>query len=147
MGRMTPTRTRGPILILTAALLAVGGCRASSSPSFAAVRTELYLGLGRPDGPDVSDVEFDAFVADDVVPRMPAGFTVVPARGHWRDASGQGVSEPSRVLVFVAPREAKATIEAIAHSYRERFHQEAVLRVEAPATVTFVTTRPVAATP
>jgi hypothetical protein len=143
---MTPTRSRGPALLVAAALLAVGGCRATSSPtSFAAVRTELYLGLSRPDGPEVSDAEFDAFVADDVVPRMPAGFTVVPARGHWRDASGRGVSEPSRVLVFVAPRAPDASIDAIARSYRERFHQEAVMRVDAPATASFVTTRPAVA--
>lgn len=103
-------------------------------------RTELYLGLARPDGGVVSDEEFGRFVAEHVRPNLPDGFTVVPGEGHFRTAQGRAVSEPSRVLVVFVPRadaDAQLRIERVRAAYRTRFMQESVLRVDDVSCVSF----------
>jgi hypothetical protein len=103
-------------------------------------RTELYLGLARPDGRIVSDEEFGEFVVDHVRPNLPDGFTVVPGEGHFRTAEGGAVSEPSRVLLVFVPRgdvDARLRIERVRAAYRTRFMQESVMRVDDVSCVSF----------
>ena len=52
------------------------------------------------------------------------------AAGQWRGASGQVVREPSKLVVLLHPRDAKAdaAIAALVDTYRQRFAQEAVLQ-------------------
>ena len=52
------------------------------------LRTELYFGMGRSDGSEISQDQWEAFVRDEITPRFPGGLTVVSARGQWRDAGG-----------------------------------------------------------
>lgn len=63
-------------------------------------------------------------------PAFPQGFTVIDAAGQWRGASGQVVREPSKLVVLLHPRDAKAdaAIAALIDTYRQRFAQEAVLQ-------------------
>jgi hypothetical protein len=109
-------------LLLAAALL--GGCASGGCPSQTVSR--LYLGRDSPQG-DVSDLQWEAFVADTVAPRFPNGFTVFDARGHWRGDSGAVVKEGTRVVELVRAEADAPAVDAIADAYRRRFAQEAVL--------------------
>lgn len=121
-----------PALIV---LLAFAGC---SSPG-AWSRHELCFGLSADAGrTSITDQAWQQFVDQEIVPRFSAGFTVFEAQGYWR-TGGETITEPARVLMVVAPdsRETRSKLEAIAKTYVQRFRQEAVLRIQTPAEVSF----------
>ena len=102
-------------------------------------RTELYMGISIPGGKIVENLEWEKFLSEVVTPLFPDGFTVLDARGQYREASGTIAKEPSYVLVFLYPRAnrriANAGIEKIRSEYKKRFSQESVLRVDVRKTV------------
>lgn len=104
----------------------------------AAVRDELYLGTATHDGQVAAD-DWKRFVDDVVTPRFPQGFTVTRATGQWQAGDGATVREASHVLAVVHPdgRSGDDAVRAIADAYKARFKQESVLRVRAPACVSF----------
>lgn len=130
---------RSPIasafLLLSLALL---GCQCPA-PANHWDRTEVYFGLSAPDGSLVSAADFQKFVDDVITPQFPAGLTIVDASGQWRNATGHIDHEPSKVLIILHPPGAdiQAKIDTIRREYRQRFHQEAVLKVTTPARVDF----------
>ena len=86
----------------------------------------------------VTDSAWAAFVTEIITPRFPAGLTVWPATGQWRDSNGRIRREPSFVLELVLPTHTDDTdraITGIIAEYKRRFRQEAVLRVRMPAYV------------
>lgn len=97
-------------------------------------RTELYFGRSIPGGGEVSDQDWEKFLADVVTPRFPDGFTVFKASGHYREQSGKIITEPSEVLVFlysVSRRtSSRRKIEEIRRAYKTQFKQESVLRLD-----------------
>jgi hypothetical protein len=103
------------------------------------LRTELYFGMSRRDGSEISEDEWQAFVRDEITPRFPDGLTVLSARGQWRDASGSVHRESSRVLVLIHQRgaEADSNIERIRKIYCERFAQDSVMRIDSPVRASF----------
>lgn len=127
-----------------AALTIIVGCRATEPAVRTMTRNEVYFGLSRPAGPAVTEAEFRQFVEVEVAARFPDGFTIVPAQGHWREADGDVVAEESRLLVLYSTTRADAAeVDELCRLYRERFGQEAVLKVSSPARVEFVAaTRP-----
>ncbi len=94
------------------------------------IRDTLYFGLSIPGGGDVADADWNAFADDAIGHAFPSGFTVADARGRWRGADGEAVSEPSRVVTIVHPDDgaSDAAIRAIVQRYRTTVRQEAVLR-------------------
>jgi hypothetical protein len=117
------------------ALLAVllAGC---APPCLFHRRSELYLGLRRADGTLVARQELEAFVANEVVPTLPSGFTLYEAEGRWV-ADGKDEREPSRVLVVLHrgdPR-VEAGLEQVRARYKQRFAQQAVLRADSATCV------------
>jgi hypothetical protein len=119
-------------LLLAAVLCAACGRDA------AWVRTELAFGRSMPGG-EVDDAAWTSFVAAEIAPRLPDGFTVVDARGQWRDPAGAVVAERSVFVIVVHPAsgDADAAIEAVRAAYRRAFHQQSVLRIDQPASVKF----------
>lgn len=127
--------------ILATLALAYAGCTSvAGSPTQSACRTgdamietQLFLGLSKSGGGQVSAVQFDRFVKDEVVPRFPEGFSVLDGKGFWLDGqTKRTISERSKVIVRLHPPDAAAdvAIDAIAGAYKTRFAQEAVLRVD-----------------
>jgi hypothetical protein len=105
----------------------------SSLSSVPVSRSEIYLGLSKPDGSKVSDAEFRRFIDTEVTPRLPDGFTVVAGNGQFKDSSGTIVREESRVLIVLhALEDARSSkhIEAIRTAYKAAFQQQSVLRVD-----------------
>ena len=106
------------------------------------VRTELFFGKSIPSGGVVTDGAFAQFLDHEVTPRFPAGFTVVPALGQYREAHGVIDHEASDILILFYPRgsvsDASKKIEEIRTAYNKTFHQESVLREEEqPSCVAF----------
>lgn len=134
-----------------AALLALGlaGCvtpqAAVTAPAACAVgdamvETQLFFGMSKPKGGAVSQRDWEAFVAREVSPRFPEGFSVIEGAGFWRDGTTQKtISEKSKVVVRLHERSAEAdrAIGAIVEAYKVKFEQEAVLRVDRPVCAKF----------
>ncbi len=107
-------------------------------PAKAMTRDVLYLGATTPDGL-VADADWSRFLEVVVTPLFPQGFTVVDARGQWRDASGTIGHEPARLLDIVHPADDASdhAITDLAAAYQRRFRQESVLRVTTPVCAAF----------
>ena len=103
------------------------------------LRTELFFGTAKPDGSAVSEDEWKKFLADEVTPRFPAGFTVLAGDGQFRNDAGEIIREKSFVLVILYPfkmrRSSRRKIEEIRRAYIKAFEQQSVLRVDFPQAV------------
>ena len=102
------------------------------------VRTELYFGMNMPGG-WVSDEDWNRFVRDEITPRFPAGLTVINAYGQWKGASGNIEGEPSHLVVIFHTADflSNSRLEEIRARYCAEFKQEAVLRADEAAVVSF----------
>lgn len=135
----------GPLALrsVAAALLLLGsvGCvdRRLVAPGTTTLqRTELYFGLSRSYGTDVTDAEWQGFVDDVITPRFPDGLTIVTGAGQWKE-SGKTIRESTRVVILLYEPgfEAFDKIEQIRRAYKVRFHQESVLRADSTQRVSF----------
>lgn len=103
-------------------------------------RTELYFGTEKP-GPDVSNRQFETFLATQITPRFPDMLTVYQGYGQFKDSTGRIVRERALVVVLFYPtgtsKSSNATIEAIRTAYKTAFQQESVLRADSTDRVSF----------
>ena len=108
-------------------------------PARAHARLELLFGSMLPGGQSVSEADWLDFVDAEITPRFPEGLTVLTGTGQWRNARGEIIREPARVLViwYRPVAQSEATIAAIRNAYRLRFQQESVMRVDGASCVTF----------
>ncbi|KHN50509.1 DUF3574 domain-containing protein [Pectobacterium fontis] len=127
----------------------ISGCSSLSRPSTAApstdaclvgdkqVQTTLYFGLNRPAGPAISETEWKAFLDGEVTPRFKEGLTVFDAKGQWLGNDGLVARENSKALMLIHGSDKERDIEALRTSYKSRFAQESVMRIDAPVCVAF----------
>lgn len=103
------------------------------------VRTELFFGLSRQDGPDVTEEEFQHFIDDKVTPRFPDGLTLLTGTGQFRDANGATAKEGSKLLILLYPfdSESNRKIREIQDEYINAFQQQSVLRADERSCVSF----------
>jgi hypothetical protein len=96
---------------------------------------KLVFGRSIPGGGTVSDSAWDSFMSEIVTPGFPAGLTVWHAQGQWLDPRGTTVHEAVVIVEVVHPagEPADSVFARIANAYRQRFHQDAVLRVTSTA--------------
>lgn len=127
-------RTFFPVLVLSFLL---AGCSTTDGSRWA--RSEVFFGLSRPDGPMITNAEWQAFVNEVVTPKFPAGLTIVDSAGQWRNANGRIEQEPSKLLVLLHPQNPaiEAQIDEIRALYCQRFQQEAVMKATSVALVVF----------
>ncbi|HET9765853.1 MAG TPA: DUF3574 domain-containing protein, partial [Thermoanaerobaculia bacterium] len=123
---------------LTSACSSAGAridCRPSEQP---AVVDSLYFGTAMPGG-SVSEQDWQSFLAEVITPRFPEGLTAWAAAGQWRNSAGELQKEESYVLHVVHGDEAKydVAVHDIVEVYKNRFQQEAVLRVRTPTCISF----------
>jgi hypothetical protein len=102
-------------------------------------RTELFFGMDRANDVPVSDAEFNAFVDTVVTPRFRDGLTMYDTDGQYLMDNGNLIREDGKVLVLLHDGSAarSADINAIREEYKQRFHQESVLRIDSPSCVAF----------
>jgi Protein of unknown function (DUF3574) len=128
---------------IIASQLLLSGCaslpQACLPPARAMISAEMFF--GRSVGSHVvSEHAFAAFLATEFTPRFPDGLTVIDARGQWRnDQRSAIIREPSKLvkIVFADEAQKRADLDAIAESYKRKFHQQSVLIALQPACVTF----------
>jgi hypothetical protein len=86
-----------------------------------------------------SEQEWTLFLDSEVTPRFPEGLTVLSGAGQWRGSDGVLAKEQSHILViwYKSTPRTSADIEAIQSSYKHRFDQESVMRVESVSYVSF----------
>jgi hypothetical protein len=127
-----------------AAALLLAGCsgvvREECPAGLHRARTaELFFGRDTGAVETVSDADWRAFVAAEVTPRFPDGYTVSDAVGAWRGKSGTTVGERSKRLFIVLAGNAgeEARLEAIRAAFRRRFHQQSVMLLEGEGCVSF----------
>jgi hypothetical protein len=120
-------RTPSTVLAAFGPLLVLAGCTLPGVPA-EATRHEIFFGLSRQGAADVTGEEFDAFVAKEIVPLYPGGFTIVPATGYWRGEGGATAKESTRVLILHAEEKDDAKLNKLCQKYAKQFGQEAVLR-------------------
>jgi len=91
---------------------------------------DVFIGLSKPDGRDVSDREWETFVAQYVAPRAGNGLAFVDRHGQ-RHARSTKPAGPCNEVVLLCSWDATATssIEAIRSAYRQTFQQECVVQV------------------
>lgn len=131
-------------------VLALSGCTAPSRPASqittplcsvgdAMTQTTLYFGLNRPQGAIITEAEWQAFVDSEVTPRFSAGLTVFAAKGQWLGNDGKLAREDSKALLLIhaTDKASEKGIEALRAIYKQRFAQDSVMRVDAPACVAF----------
>ena len=101
------------------------------------LKTEIYFGSDMGGGQSVTRQAWEAFVDDVVVPRFPAGLTIMEALGRGPRTSG-GLTQ-TRVLIVVHPGgdDADARLSEIKAEYRKRFGSAGVFHIDHP-----VRTRP-----
>jgi hypothetical protein len=111
----------------------------SSCEDGVGVRTELFFGLGKPDGGVVSEVEWESFVEEYITPRFRDGLTVVDANGQWVDKKGEITKEKTMIVILFhgGSEEAERSIEYIRDKYKRLFGQESVLRISMCAEVVY----------
>ena len=103
-------------------------------------RTELYFGMSKPDGKNVTSLEFREFLDREVSSRFPDGLTLLTGYGQYRSETGYIAKENSMVLILLYPDDmtnANENIEAIRNEYEKAFNQESVLRVDSLERVSF----------
>ncbi|MBX9841532.1 MAG: DUF3574 domain-containing protein [Xanthobacteraceae bacterium] len=89
---------------------------------------------------NVSDFNWDRFLAAEVTPRFPDGLTVYDARGQWKNPrSGTIARERSKVVMIAMPPDAghEAKLQDIIAAYKTRFKQQSVGLIIRPSCVSF----------
>jgi hypothetical protein len=101
---------------------------------------ELMFGRNIGDKLGVSDNTWARFVATEITPRFPNGFSMVDAQGQWLDSDTKKiVRERSKLvtIVFDGAADAQQKINDIVAAYKGRFRQQAVGVIIRPACVSF----------
>jgi Protein of unknown function (DUF3574) len=98
-------------------------------------RVVLYFGLDRINKPQVTGEEWQKFLAEEVTPNFPIGLTVTHGHGQYRAASGTLYDEDTKVLelIYEHTTDTDALIEEIRSSFKRKYDQESVLRVDSMA--------------
>jgi hypothetical protein len=94
-------------------------------------RVELIFGATWKRGP-INGKMWKRFLAEEVTPRFPDGLSTFDITGQWRNAKGDIVKLPSRILlIWYAPGpDASAKIDAIRDAFNARYDQESVMRID-----------------
>jgi hypothetical protein len=103
------------------------------------VRTELFFGVDRLDGPVITEEEWNRFLDEEITPRFPDGLTLLTGIGQFRNSNGKIVQERSKFLILLYPlptwKSSDEKIEEIRAAYKRIFKQQSVMRVDDPLPV------------
>lgn len=128
-----------PVLALVALLSSCHPAARACQMGNPLIQTQLYFGLDKKDGV-VSKQEWENFVAQEIAPRFPEGFTIVDGHGFWlSEETKKTISENSKLVTRIhdgSVMQDKAISDIIDH-YKTAFAQEAVMRIDAPVCAAF----------
>ena len=105
------------------------------------LRSELFFGMNKLSGGQVSEAEWTKFLDEVVTPAFPDGYTVVDADGRFRDGAVT-ISEKSKVLIVLYPKstknESRRKLDAIRAAYVKKFDQKSVMRMDLSGSVNVI---------
>lgn len=106
------------------------------------VDTKLYFGLAQEGDTRraSSDAEWQDFLDHEVTPRFPAGLSVIDVNGQWQgvhNSSPVHVRTKLLIIDYANTTENSAKIEEIRRAWKQRTHDQSVLKVTQPADVSF----------
>ena len=102
-------------------------------------KAELYLGLGRSDSSQISEVEWSEFLSQSITKRFPEGLTVIDASGQVERITGQLVKQASNLVIIIhedSPENRNALKEIIAE-YKKKFQTDYAMQVISPVRIAF----------
>jgi hypothetical protein len=101
------------------------------APALPMLRVELMFGRNVGDDLAVTEDAWAKFLASEVVPRFPDGFTVVDAAGPRTDkpTANLFLAEPSKIIIIIAPDgpDTEQRITAVEAAYKKQFRQQSVV--------------------
>ncbi len=102
-------------------------------------KDELYFGLNKPNGTQISETEWQNFLNQVITPRFKKGLTVLDTQGQYLSNNGELVKEKSRVVILIYEMNAETNraIDEIIDEYKRRFEQESVMRITNEVKVSF----------
>ena len=108
----------------------------SSCAATKTIETDLYFGQSIPGGGEVSAAAWNQYQQETIATLFTSGFSLHKLTGFWYDPDlKEQVTEHSHMISVVnklTPQLSKR-IDSIALIYKQRFHQQAVLRVDKKA--------------
>ncbi len=113
---------------------------ACSTPQQPMQQIELIFGRNIGGRPGVGEAAWSRFLAREVTPRFPDGFSVLNATGQWRDKPrGQLVRERSTLVIIVTADDTSASdkITSIVAAYKRQFQQRSVGVISRPVCAAF----------
>ena len=132
-----------PVACFLVVLHTTAGCLSTQSPVCLpgerhAIMESIYFGTATPRGV-VSPDEWAAFVNDTVTPAFPEGLTSWQASGQWRKQNASIEHKDSHILQLIHEGNAvkNTAIQRLISIYKQRFEQEAVMRVRSGACLSF----------
>ena len=98
---------------------------------------KVFCGMSSKNG-EVSEEAWQRFCDRHVTTAFPGGYTVLDATGYWRSGPDTAEKERTKVILVVAPAEAREKVASVARRYREEFDQNAVLVSSSETEMDFV---------
>ena len=126
---------KGLVFLLLLCGLWCSGCAAGNAR--ACRESKIFCGMSSKRG-EVSEEAWRSFCDRRVSAAFPGGYTVVDAAGYWHSGQETTESERAKIIVIVAPADAREKVLSVARRYREEFGQEAVLVSASDAEVELV---------
>ena len=123
------------LIAATCLIAGVGGCTApppSSCPAGLGSPVEvftLFLGRSIPGRGDLTDQEWQAFLANTVTANLPNGYTVWDANGGWMNpVTHKTIHETTKVLLVSLPEAPGSliVIDRIRTIYQHQYQQQTV---------------------
>lgn len=112
-------------------------CAQSLTPR---IVVQMLFGRGKADGGGITQADWSGFVANEITPRFPDGFTVIDATGQWLNPQqGAIIKEESKVVEIVLPSDSydAAKIDGVIESYKRQFQMLSVGLIVQTACVRF----------
>jgi hypothetical protein len=129
--------------LLAAVLAALLACSSAAAqgphwPDYNTLQTQMYFGMHGGNENGVSNEDWAAFLQDEIATRFPDGLTVLSAYGQGSDGPPGGiVADNTRLLIVVHENtsEAQTKFVEIEASYKKKFGNKGVFRVDFPARI------------
>lgn len=121
------------ILLLCGMLFA--GCASGNTSAWREYK--VFCGMASKNG-EVSEAAWQRFCDKHVTEAFPDGYTVLDATGYWRSGSNTAARERSKVILIIAPADAREKVLSVARQYQKEFDQESVLISSSEAEADFV---------
>ena len=87
---------------------------------------KVFCGMSSKNG-EVSEDAWKRFCDKHVSAAFPDGYTVLDATGYWRSGQNATAKERSKVILVIAPADAREKVLSVARQFQKEFSQEFVL--------------------